>query len=363
MKILHLTYSLQQGGAERLIVDLLNDFSKIHEVYLCTLWDDKNTKHIFFKNQLNKNIKYVNLGSVKEFKLKNVYLILKLINKLKPEIVHTHLGLFYYSVIPALYFRRIKFFHTIHSDALTEIENKKFRPIRRYFFKNEIIRAITISNESQRSYRQFYNLKNSYLIYNGRELPQKSPLFKNVQKEIMSFKKNEDDLVFLHVGRFDWPKNHQLLIDVFNQLLDEGNHLILLILGMDFDSKGAESLKNRSKPGIYFISEKTNVADYYLNADAFCLSSIAEGLPITLLEALACGCVPICTSVGGIKDVIRDGINGYLDPEITIQSYYKTVKRFINRKNDISKEKLIQYFQENFSIEKCVKEHYEIYSQ
>ncbi len=363
MRILHITYSLQQGGAERLIVDLLNEFSNKNQVYLCTLWNNNDSKNIFFKNQLNPKINYVNLGIGKGFKLKDVYLIFRLINKLKPEIVHSHLGLIYYCMIPALVFKKIKFFHTIHNDAFVEIRNKKLRPLRRFFFKREIIRAITISDECQRSYIQFYKLKNSYLIYNGRKSPETSTSINQVRTEIRSLKKNKDDLVFLHVARFNWQKNQLLLIDVFNKLLEEGNHLILLILGMDFDSREAQSLRESSKSGIYFLNEKSNVADYYMNGDAFCLSSIVEGLPITLLEALACGCIPICTAVGGIKDVIKDEIYGYLDHAITVKSYYETVKRFISQKNKIPKSRLIKYFNDNFSIEKCAEEHYDIYSK
>jgi glycosyltransferase involved in cell wall biosynthesis len=201
------------------------------------------------------------------------------------------------------------------------------------------------------------------LIYNGRKSPETSTSINQVRSEISSLKKNKDDLVFLHVARFNWQKNQLLLIDVFNKLLEEGNHLILLILGMNFDSREAKSLRESSKSGIYFLNEKSNVTDYYMNSDAFCLSSIVEGLPITLLEALACGCIPICTAVGGIKDVIKDEIYGYLDHDITVKSYYETVKRFISQKNKIPKSRLIKYFNENFSIEKCAEEHYAIYSK
>ena len=40
-------------------------------------------------------------------------------------------------------------------------------------------------------------------------------------------------------------------------------------------------------------------------SDAFCLTSVYEGLPISLLEAISCGCVPVCTPVGGITEVVH----------------------------------------------------------
>lgn len=47
------------------------------------------------------------------------------------------------------------------------------------------------------------------------------------------------------------------------------------------------------------------------HCDAMCLPSIWEGLPVTLLEALSVGCIPICSNVGGIPDVIESGMNGF----------------------------------------------------
>ena len=139
--------------------------------------------------------------------------------------------------------------------------------------------------------------------------------------------------------------------------------MILLVLGIDFDTTEAKELVQNSRAGIYYLNAKKNIADYFLNADAFCLSSKFEGLPITLLEAFACGCIPICTAVGGIKDIIQDGVNGFLDHEITNESYYKTVKRFMSQKEEIDKEKLVKYFIDNFSIKKCAAEHLAVYAK
>ena len=80
----------------------------------------------------------------------------------------------------------------------------------------------------------------------------------------------------------------------------------------------AKKLKIKSK--IEFVGFKTQLKNYYLNADVFILSSNWEGLPITLLDAMNFGLPMIATNVGGCSDVISHGYNGFLVP-IKAQTY------------------------------------------
>ena len=71
------------------------------------------------------------------------------------------------------------------------------------------------------------------------------------------------------------------------------------------------------------------MSDYYLCSDAFVLTSIFEGLPISLLEALSAGVIPVCTAVGGIKNIVTTDI-GYLSEEVNTNSFLKTVNAYLN---------------------------------
>lgn len=64
-------------------------------------------------------------------------------------------------------------------------------------------------------------------------------------------------------------------------------------------------------------------------SDAFCLPSIYEGLPIALLEALSVGCIPICSPVGGIVNVITSGSNGILSASSAEEDYYMALKKYL----------------------------------
>lgn len=69
-------------------------------------------------------------------------------------------------------------------------------------------------------------------------------------------------------------------------------------------------------------------------ADGMCLPSVWEGLPITLLECLAVGCIPICSPVGGVVDVITDGKNGLLSKSSCEEDYYQTMLRFLKQSRE-----------------------------
>ena len=63
---------------------------------------------------------------------------------------------------------------------------------------------------------------------------------------------------------------------------------------------------------IKFLGHIDNVLDLYRQADVFVLSSRSEGVPLALLEAMSCALPCVCTRVGGVPDILRDNITGYI---------------------------------------------------
>lgn len=63
---------------------------------------------------------------------------------------------------------------------------------------------------------------------------------------------------------------------------------------------------------VHLCGVQADVRPYLAAMDVYMMSSAYEGLPVALLEAMAMECAPVCTAVGGIPEVIRDGCNGFL---------------------------------------------------
>jgi len=361
MKILQIIYSLRVGGAERFVVDLSNELSRQgHEVTLCILSDDSIGNFGFYKSEISQNISYINLKIPVGFRLSNILVLRKVIKRVNPQIVHCHLNLVNYIFPLTLVFPKIKFFHTIHSDAVKEVSNRVEYWIRRFFYANFKMKAITISAETSRSFTLFYKITPFKEIYNGRLKPEQSAVFFDTKIEIQKYR-SEGNTVFVHVGTCTSVKNQEMLINVFNKVNQDIEPVVLLIIGSGFDSEEGEKLKNLACKKILFLGEKHNVSDYLLNADAFCLSSMYEGMPLSLIEAFACGCIPICTPVGGIINTIKNGKTGYISKSVSENDYFQSVLNYLGNKDQVKREDLIQFYLSRFSIEKCTKNYLLLY--
>ena len=351
MKIIQLIYSLSSGGAERFVVNLSNELSRQgHDVTICMLLNTKNPAWCFNKKFIHPSVKFHSLGFSQGFSLKKVKTVHKYILKEQADVVHCHLNVIPYTYLTAYRSHNVKFFHTIHNIAQKASGLKIQYLLNRFFYKNSIT-PIAISRICLESFEKYYHLKNITRIDNGCPAVMPSQEFEKTKNEVDNYKTSINTPVFIHVARCHPSKNQDLLIDSFNKLNDNSINFTLLILGSGFDSPEGIRLKQKACPKIHFLGEKSNVGDYLLCSNAFCLTSLYEGLPISLIEALSCGITPICTPVGGIPDVITDGKTGYLSSGIEINSYYDAILRFI--KNKISVNSLKELYNTQFSIEHC----------
>ncbi len=355
MNIIQITYSLSSGGAERFVVDLSNELANIgHNVTVCILLREDNPQFIFNKKFLRPNVKFHAMNFNRGFSIRKSNLLQRYINQENPDIVHCHLNVIPYIFRTCFFNKHILFFQTLHSIAEHTYGSKWQLYINKFFYRHNLIRPICISKLCQKSYEDLYSLKNAPVIDNGRATPIMSDKFLDVKRDVESLK-NTETPVFIHVARYNTQKNQKLLIDAFNELYKEGIQFTLLIIGNGYNCTDGAKLQENACKNIHFLGEKDNVCDYMLCSDAFCLTSKYEGLPITLLEALACGLTPICTAVGGIPDVIQDNITGYLCADDDVEAYKSSIKRFIS--HPLNKETLKQYYKGKYSMEVCAKKY------
>lgn len=355
MRIIEIMYSLSAGGAERFIADISNELSKDNnnEVFLVTIVDDTigNNKHYF--NDLSPKIKYKCLGCKHGLSLESIVETYKIIKSLKPDIVHMHCNtmLLY---IPSLIYKKTKYVYTFHN-LVNKCYKFKFQKYINYFYlKRNCFQPVTISKLCQQSYIEFYHLNNSVCITNGRSRPSLTNEVNNTKKIINSFKTHTDDKIFLHVARCAPQKNQKLLFDTFIKLSKENKHFQLIIIGAGYeDSPYYQKLKDN--PAFHFMGVKQNIGDYLASADFFVLSSIYEGLPLSLLEAISIGCIPISTPVGGVPDVITNGVNGILSKSISEEDFYTAIVQAINHPSQINPNNVIKSYEARFSMTNCAK--------
>lgn len=357
MKILEITPNLHCGGAEKLVVDLTNELSaRGNECTIVTLFD-LDTLDIF-KSLINDGIKFHSLGKRLGFDLKCLYHLYKFINEEKPDIVHAHTGGITYLILAVLLHRNAKYFATIHSDAKAEAGGGLHKIIRKFLFKFKIVTPITISEESESSFKNFYG-QSGHLITNGCSKYSNTDI---IDKE--KFRKDVDFL-FVHVGSIQPVKNQLTLIKVFCRLLKEGKRVRLIFLGRIADKNIYNSLEPYFSENIVYIGEKQNPRDYMNICDAYCMTSLWEGMPISIIEAFSVGCIPITTPVGGCINMIEDGVNGILAENTSEQAIYDALLKFMeldsSTKTKMS-ENALKSFKSHYSIEKTAFEYLNLFN-
>lgn len=360
MKILQVVYNLASGGAERFAVDLCNELSKNNEVHLLTINDDRLGNNNHYRNDLSSQVTYHCLGCKKGICLDSIIMLYKAIKRISPDVVHTHTALINI-YFPSLFFRKTKYVHTIHSITekacnhlwlLKKIDKRLFK---RY------VQPVAISQVCLDSYISFFKNDNAILINNGCPPKQTTEKLEEVKYEIEKYKQNDNVPVFIHVARYSEAKNQKMLFETFLKLRENGYKFLLLVLGANYKDSGFIHLNNSND--IKIIGEKNNVGDYLAFSDYFVLSSLWEGLPISLIEAMSMGVIPICTPAGGVVNVIDDGKNGLLSPDFESESFYNTVNKVFSQDFHINREDTIKHYKRTYTMETCANNYLNTYKK
>jgi glycosyltransferase involved in cell wall biosynthesis len=127
---------------------------------------------------------------------------------------------------------------------------------------------------------------------------------------------DEGDIVVGVVGRLSVEKAPEVLFEAAARCLPDSPQLRLVLVG-DGDRRGElEELAERL--GIAhrtsFLGTRRDVPDLLAGFDLFCLSSIHEGVPIAIIEALAAGLPVLASDCGSVGDIVGDGEQGFLFP-------------------------------------------------
>ena len=127
-----------------------------------------------------------------------------------------------------------------------------------------------------------------------------------------------DPFVFGTVGRLAPTKGLPYLIEAFSRAKEEIPSAQLVLLGNGNGPSRAELEQQASKTScrdsIHFLGHRDDIEQLYRAMDIFVLSSIAEGMPRAILEAMAAGVPCIATEVGGIPEILPNRDVGRLVP-------------------------------------------------
>lgn len=189
---------------------------------------------------------------------------------------------------------------------------------------------ITINKEDYERAKTFKAGKVCYVPGVGIDLKKFNVGYVNKEQKRKEIGVSADDFVLLSVGELIPRKNHEVVIRALSVLkqLDKLNHIEYVICGRgayETDLKKlAEGLDVADH--VHFLGYRNDISEICNCADLFVSMSHQEGLPVALMEAMACGLPAVCSNIRGNTDLIEDGVTGLLannTPEEVAQSISK----------------------------------------
>jgi len=169
----------------------------------------------------------------------------------------------------------------------------------------------------------------------------------DIKKE---FNINNNSKIVLFIGRLEPHKMPFFALDIFKELYNIDNNYYFWIVGSgSLESKILEKVITEEVGNVNligFVSE-SELYKYYNAADVLIITSVHEGGPQTIKEALACNLPVVSTDVGDVKEVI-EGIEGCYIADPQVDDFVDKIQLALATKNFESRSKIEKYSAENF---------------
>lgn len=350
-KILHIVEAFG-GGIFSFLVDLVNATSNDFDIVIA--YSKRTQTPENFKSYFASNVKFI---EVKNFTrsislkkdLKAFFEVRKIIKEEKPEIIHLHSSKAGFIGRFAGNGKKIKMLYNPHGFSfLMQDSSKLKRKIYWIIEKLGALRKCTIVGCSQGEYEEALKLsKNAICINNGINV-------EKLQEETKDFETKEIDLENLKIctsGRIGYQKNPEF----FNEIAENLPNIQFTWIG-DGDLREKLTSENVIVTG---WKTRKEVLELVNENDIFILTSLWEGLPISLLEAMYLEKPCLVTNCIGNKDVIRHGENGFIIDEKNYKSIIGNVnKRKFEEVSKKAKEDILKEFNIKKMTEKYRGEYY-----
>lgn len=310
--VCHLVYSFDVGGLERIIANCINNLDEekfIHTIISLTNITD-------FIEQTNFPISHYSLNKKEGNDISIYCRLYQLFLQLKPDVLHTYnLGTIEYQWIAMLAKIPLRI-HAEHGRDSYDPNGavKKYQLLRK-ICSYAIHRIVPVSQDLYEWLVCEVGIprKKVYLVVNGID----TRYFNSEGITSHELKNLNGKFIFGHVARLHSIKNQMLILKSFliacQNSNEFSNHCVLVVIGDGPDRGNLERFVSENpvlKERVFFTGSKTNVRDFYCHFDVFLMSSLAEGIPMTLLESMSMSIPHLVTSVGGIKEVIQENKTG-----------------------------------------------------
>lgn len=368
-KIVHLTHSMEIGGTEQVIMQLVRglDSARFTNVITCIDGSIGEMGRILQQQDYTIHSLSRNDGFDKDL-IKEIRTILK---AEQADIIHCHQYTPYcYGALAAVGLPT-KVVFTEHGRFYPDVYTWKRRVV------NQLLARLTdaivsISEATRQALIEFEWLpaKQISVIYNGMTLDTDTANAAEARRAINAISPgfvSEGDVVIGTVARLDSIKNHALMIRTITRLYKNHPNCRLVIVGDGPERKNLEKLVEELEinDAVLFTGFKNNTPDYIDSFDIFLLTSDSEGTSMTLLEAMAFATPCIVTRVGGNPELIQHDKNGLLIDRNSDDQLYNAIESLLaNRQTGLTLgAQARDDFDSRFELRHMIKGYDELYAR
>jgi len=372
IKVCHIITKLELGGAQGNTLYTVSNLNKNEfDAWLVTgrggILDEKtkNIKTVFIDSLVRE------ISPLKDFI--SFIKIYKLLKKTKPDIVHTHSSKAGIIARFAAKFAGIKkIIHTYHGFGFNDYQNFFVKHF--YIFIEKLASSFTdsiifVSKENIKTALKYGigNPTKYKLIRSGIKL-------KNLKKEKdysflrkLGIIKSENSVIISTVANLKPQKNPEDFFFIASEIIKEGYDAYFIYAGggelLDYFRK--RTLEQNLEKRIHFTGWIEDPSIVYSSSDIFILTSLWEGLPRSLVEAMAFGVVPVCYKTDGVNDIIEYGVNGFSVEIGDRKKMAELIKELIKNRDLYSKllENLKKIDLIEFDIDYMVRQQEELYKR
>lgn len=331
MKIVHVMECFA-GGTFNFLVDLTSELSNEEHIVIYGTNRENTPKN--FKDLFNKNVKFIEwktaqreMKPLKDIKaLWELYSILKKIDNIDVIHLHSSKAGFLGRIVSFLLGKSKKTIYTPHAISFLRLDvsskkRKIFIWMEKFasFFGGKIVAC----SQSEKEAIEEQGIKNVTFINNGIKKLQ-------IEKKVNT----SDKTTIISVGRLSIQKNPKLFNDIALEFIDNPN--------IQFIWCGDGELKSElTSPNIKYTGwiEQKKLESYLANADIYLSTSLWEGLPLSVLEAMSIGLPVILSNCVGNRDLVEDNGVLYIDKIEAVKNINELLKNKIwtNKKGHNSK--------------------------
>lgn len=314
--IVHVLYRLDTGGMERIVVSLINATRDRYRHAVIAL-----TGFGVLRGEIEDAV--IACLSLEKKPGKDwpcYYRLWRELRRLKPDLVQTY-NIGTLDLAPVVKLVGVR--HLVHAEHGRDAtdpkgENSKYLRLRRWMAPF-IDRYVAVAPDLRGWLTDSAGIRQSKVAYiaNGIDVTAfNAPRGENASRPRLGEFAPPGTVLVGHVARLDKVKDQVGLISAFKLLREDagqaGCRLVIVGEGPQRGQLERQIAELELLDSVCLLGNRNDVAELLAECDVFALSSIAEGMPVTVLEAMAAGLPVVATNVGSVALVVEDGVTGTL---------------------------------------------------